>query len=237
MNSSLWTATKESTPSLVKVLNLKPTKTAWEPLEYFFQHFIPPVFFPLATLINPPFPLLQIWQPPDPLSLILHSSFIVIKSRAVSPWQECEICQGEAIKVTTDWNRPGEQQSKLRVGLQQNSLQLRTECSNCEPARRDWWSVAASCRYTERLSESLSYRHLLNPDGMQRNSFIPLQLSTMEKLEKIVPRFNHGSVGFKYLLRFLFVQRFRFLVPLIKVAIVSCLWLTCGNPGRVWLMD
>lgn len=39
----------------------------------------------------------------DPLCFILLSSFIVIRSHAVSPWQECEICQGRAIRVTIDW--------------------------------------------------------------------------------------------------------------------------------------
>lgn len=53
----------------------------------------------------------------DPFRLIPIFSLIVIKSHSVSSWQECEICQGKAIKVTADWNRLGEQQGKWREGL------------------------------------------------------------------------------------------------------------------------
>lgn len=164
-------------------------------LTSFFQHFIPAVFLSPATLINPPASLLQVWQVPplllwllspltDPLCLILLSSFIVIKSHAVSPWQECEICQGRAIRAPTDWYRPGEQQSKLRPDLRQSSVQLLAKCPNCGQAWCDWWSVAPSYRHGAKFKERriecfFSCGSLLNP-GCDAKEFIHL-ISRLEK--------------------------------------------------------
>lgn len=77
---------------------------------------LPPSTLPSFTRLPDPSPPCAPLISPlaDPFRLIPIFSLIVIKSHSVSSWQECEICQGKAIKVTADWNRLGEQQGKWR---------------------------------------------------------------------------------------------------------------------------
>lgn len=193
MNSSLWTETKESTPSLVKVLNLKPTKTAWEPLEYFFQHFIPPVFFPPVTLINPPFSLLQIWQRPPTASL--SSSTPLLSSLRVAlclPGRSVRSAKVRQLK----WRQIGTDQENNRVNWGWACSRTRCSCEqnalivNQHGETDEVLQLHYTATFTERLLESLYYRHLLNQDGMQRNSFISFPF-----FDSFITTFNNGEIG------------------------------------------
>lgn len=83
---------------------------------FFFIPPLPPEASPILT-----FPSLlssQLISPlADPFCLIHILSLFVIKSHTCLPRQECEICQGKAIKVTTDWNRLGETTESIEGGL------------------------------------------------------------------------------------------------------------------------
>lgn len=91
------------------------------PVSFFPTVFISPLFLypppPPGGFADPHFPLAPL------ISTHLSSrwphilSLFVIKSHTCLPRQECEICQGKAIKVTTDWNRLGETTESIEGGL------------------------------------------------------------------------------------------------------------------------
>ena len=159
-----WTlTTKESTTLLVKVgssrLPWKRTRgshfNASERLLFYY------VFLPA---FHPPQSFSPLWHS---LTLLFHfckSNRSLLSSsgssplsltpsvssssrHAESPQQEREICQGRAIRVTTDWYRPGDQRSKLRL------VQLLAARPNCEQARCDWWTIAPYYRHKVKLKE------------------------------------------------------------------------------------
>lgn len=79
---------------------------------FFFIPPLPPEASPILT-----FPSLLSSQLISPLADPTSCLFLSLRVTPCLPRQECEICQGKAIKVTTDWNRLGETTESIEGGL------------------------------------------------------------------------------------------------------------------------